>query len=89
MAETNNGTAPEGHGARVLETGLAVVRAGELILPAGGSAAQAEQVLADDRTAVSYVFPVEVEVRASADVDHDAIVERALGSLASSVRSLG
>jgi hypothetical protein len=88
VAETNDGAAPEAYGARVLETGLAVVHAGELILPAGGSEAQAEQVLADEQTAVAYVFPVEVEVRGSPDVDHDSIVERTLSSLASSVRSL-
>lgn len=88
MAENVDSPADEGRGARVLETGLAVVHAGELILPAAGSKAQAEQVLADDRTAISYVFPIEVEVRAPADVDHDAIVEHTLSSLARSVRSL-
>jgi hypothetical protein len=88
VADSHDTATGGGHAARVTSTGLAVVHAGELILPAAGSEAQAEQVVADDRTHVSYVFPVEVEVRAPVDVDPDAVVERALASLASSVRSL-
>ena len=36
-------------GARVLRTGIALVHEGELVLPAVGSEAQAEQVLDDAR----------------------------------------
>lgn len=56
-----------GVAARVTHTGLAVVHAGELILPAAGSEAQAERVADDSRTVVHYHFPVEVEVRAAPD----------------------
>ncbi len=52
--------------ARVLKTGIALVHEGELVLPAAGSAAQAQRVLADSRAVVNYYFPVEIEVRASA-----------------------
>jgi hypothetical protein len=72
-----------GHGARVTRTGIALVHEGELVLPAAGSAAQAEQVLADQRSVVHYHFPVEIEVRgAAASLDVDALVDRALSRLA-------
>ncbi|HEX6683627.1 MAG TPA: hypothetical protein VF062_12570 [Candidatus Limnocylindrales bacterium] len=70
-------------GARVLRTGIALVHEGELVLPAVGSEAQAEQVLDDERAVVQYHFPVEIEVRgAETAVDLDAIVDRALSRLA-------
>ena len=68
--------------ARVVETGLAVVHEGELILPAAGSAAQAERVAEDARAVIEYRFPVEIEVRAAPDpVDATAIAEAALQQL--------
>jgi hypothetical protein len=73
----------ESRGARVLRTGIALVHEGELVLPAVGSAAQAERTLDDERAVVTYYFPVEVEVRAAvSDLDVDAVVDRALGRLA-------
>ncbi|WP_134495169.1 hypothetical protein [Microvirga pakistanensis] len=61
MASTP-GLARGGYAARVTRTGLALVHEGELVLPAAGSEAQAEQVIASDRTMVRYRFPVEVQV---------------------------
>ncbi len=54
-------------GARILNTGIALVHKDEIIFPAAGTEAQAETVLGDSRAAISYYFPVEVEVRAAAD----------------------
>lgn len=69
--------------ARVTETGLGVVHAGEIILPAAGSEAQAEQVMDDARTYVQYVFPVEIEVAAgSQPIDPDALADLVLTRLA-------
>ncbi len=48
---------------RVLETGIALVHEGELVLPAAGSEAQAELVADDARAVIEYHFPVEIEVR--------------------------
>ena len=48
---------------RVLETGIALVHEGELVLPAAGSEAQAELVANDERALVEYHFPVEIEIR--------------------------
>jgi hypothetical protein len=68
-----------GRGARVLRTGIALVHEGELVLPAVGSEAQAETVLANDRAVINYYFPVEVEVRVSpAPVNATEVVERVL-----------
>ena len=49
---------------RVLETGIALVHEGELVLPAAGSEAQAEVVADDARAVIHYHFPVEIEIRA-------------------------
>jgi hypothetical protein len=49
--------------ARVLQTGIALVHEGELVLPAAGSEAQAQTVAHDERATIAYVFPVEIEVR--------------------------
>jgi hypothetical protein len=62
MAETPVNSVRDGRAARVTDTGIALVHAGELILPRAGSEAQAEQVGASDRTAVHYHFPIEVQV---------------------------
>jgi hypothetical protein len=49
--------------ARVNATGLAVVHAGELIMPADGSDADLEFAAADPRAVIEYHFPVVVEIR--------------------------
>lgn len=72
--------------ARVRRTGIALVHAGELVLPAQGSEAEAEAVPFSDRTAIHYHFPVEIEVvDLSQPVDQDQIadhtLERLLGGL--------
>jgi hypothetical protein len=78
-----------GQGARVLNDGLAYVHEGELILPAAGSLAQAEQVLDDSMAVIHYYFPVEIEVRAAPErIDQDRIVELTLLRLTQSLRSL-
>jgi hypothetical protein len=78
-----------GGAARVSATGLAVVHEGELVLPAGGSEAQAATVAADSQSVVQYVFPVEIEVRgALAEVDHTAIAETTLAAFVQGMRSL-
>jgi hypothetical protein len=52
---------------RVLETGIALVHEGELVLPAAGSEAQAEAVADDARAVIQYHFPVEIEVWAGGE----------------------
>ncbi|WP_406079850.1 hypothetical protein [Micromonospora sp. NBC_00858] len=72
-----------GRAARVTRTGLALVHAGELVLPAAGSEAEAEQVAEDDRAVIAYHFPVEIEVVAGGGVvDADALADLALARLA-------
>jgi hypothetical protein len=48
---------------RVLETGIALVHANEVVVPEASSKAQAELVAEDTRTIVEYHFPVEIEIR--------------------------
>jgi hypothetical protein len=73
----------EGRAARVTRTGLALVHAGELVLPAAGSEAEAERVAEDDRSVVTYHFPVEIEVViGGAEVDANRLADLALGRLA-------
>lgn len=80
MPVDQNGGADRG--ARVTETGIALVHTGEVILPAPGSEAETERLLEDSRTIVQYYFPVEIEVRAAPDaVDPDAIVTQTLQAL--------
>lgn len=75
--------------ARVRTTGIALVHAGELVLPAAGSAAQADRVVEDSRSVIHYHFPVEIEVRAAPDpVDPERVAELALARLAQSLRSV-
>ncbi|MCG5444165.1 hypothetical protein NIE79_002310 [Micromonospora sp. NIE79] len=72
-----------GRAARVTRTGLALVHAGEVVLPAAGSEAEAEQVAEDDRAVIAYHFPVEIEVVAvGGAVDADALADLALARLA-------
>jgi hypothetical protein len=73
-----------GGAARVTQTGIALVHEGELVLPAAGSEAQAEQAIDDARAVVQYYFPVEIEVRAAPEpVPAREIVDMALETLAS------
>ena len=60
---TEPGDGEETGAKRVLETGIALVHEGELVLPAAGSEAQAELVADDARAVIHYHFPVEIEVR--------------------------
>lgn len=57
---------------RVVETGLAVVHADEIVYPAAGSEAQAELAVEDRLSEIVIYFPVEVEVR-MADADAAAM----------------
>ncbi|WP_322762460.1 hypothetical protein [Frankia sp. Cr2] len=73
----------EGRAARVTRTGLALVHAGELVLPAAGSEAEAERVAGDDRAVIAYHFPVEIEVvGGGAEIDADRLADLALSRLA-------
>jgi hypothetical protein len=75
--------------ARVTRTGIALVHEGELILPAAGSEAEAEQVVEDARAVVNYYFPVEIEVRAAPDpVDPEDLIQQTLARLAQSLESI-
>lgn len=74
--------------ARVRRTGIALVHAGELVLPAAGSEAQAEAVALSDRTTVHYHFPVEIEVvEVGAGADHELISHRTLELLLNGLQS--
>ena len=82
-------TSDAGAGTRVTETGIALVHAGEVILPAPGSEAETEQVLEDSRTVVQYYFPVEIEVRAAPDaIDSSSIVDRTLRALGNALEGV-
>jgi hypothetical protein len=78
-----------GRAARVLRTGIALVHEGELVLPAAGSEAQAEQVIGDSQTVIHYHFPVEIEVRAAPDpIDPEAIAKETLRRFVQGMRSV-
>jgi hypothetical protein len=68
---------------RIVRTGIALVHANEVILPALGSEAQAEQVGEDARAGIVYQFPVIVDVRGPAEpTDPATLREHALSALA-------
>ena len=70
--------------ALVTQTGIALVEAGELVVPAAGDMAQADRVIDDSRVSIQYYFPVEIEVRAAPEpVAAQEIVDLALETLAS------
>ena len=72
---------------RVLETGIALVHKGELVLPAAGSEAQAELAAGDASAAIHYHFPVEIEVRGAAEtVDMSEIARYVYERLARRLR---
>lgn len=75
-----NGRGPRA--ARVRRTGLALVHAGELVLPAAGSEAEAAWVAESDRSTIQYFFPVEIEVvRGGRALDLDHVADRTLERL--------
>jgi len=79
---------PDGdfHGVRISSGGLVAVDAGEVILAALGSAAEAEQVIDDTRTAIQILFPIEVVVQGSSDpVDPHAVADVALQRLSAAL----
>jgi hypothetical protein len=77
-----------GGAARIVRTGLALVHEGELVLPAAGSEAQAEQVVEDSLSTIVFTFPVEIEVRRVEEpVDADAIADRVIRILAQKFES--
>jgi hypothetical protein len=82
-------TGPDGSGAaKVTRTGIALVHEGEIVLPAAGSEAQAEQVAEDARATIHYYFPVEIEVVAGPpQIDPEQVADLALERLARSVRA--
>ena len=63
MSRQKDPDAEQGSAKRVVETGIALVHEGELVLPAAGDEAEAMRVADDARTAIHYHFPVEIEVR--------------------------
>lgn len=72
---------------RVSRTGLAVVHEGEVVLPAVGSAAEAEALA--EAGQITYVFPVVVEVcRLDAELNATGIVDAALRQLTIGLHSL-
>lgn len=75
---------------RVLETGIALVHEGELILPAAGSEAQAAVAAADARAVIQYHFPVEIEVIGGREpVDLDLIARYVYERLARRLKETG
>jgi hypothetical protein len=71
---------------RVERTGIALVHEGERILPAAGS----EAVLADGDHAVSYHFPVQVEIVGELDGDQlRQIARHVFEQLDTTLRSRG
>lgn len=70
--------------ARVRRTGIALVHAGELVLPAAGSEAQAAAVAEADRTDVHFHFPVEIHVvDLGGAIDADQLADHTLERLLS------
>jgi hypothetical protein len=58
-----SGTGGKPQTTRVQKTGLALLHAGEWVVPGPNSEATAEIIRQDDRTVVNYYFAVEIEVR--------------------------
>ena len=81
MTDTSGDGMPH-EAVRVRRTGIALVHAGELVLPAAGSEAELEPAAADPRAVVEYHFPVVIEVREAAAPDHRAIAHRAARMIA-------
>ena len=90
MAQRDDGGQRGSPAKRVLQTGIALVHRGEVVLPAAGSEAQAVRVVDDARQEIHYHFPVEIVVSADdpAADGPDAHVNRALAALAARLRNL-
>src|SRR5207237_99371 len=63
----NGSTDGDFTGVRISSGGLVAVDTGEVILADAGSQAQADQVIADARTAIQILFPIEVVVQGAPD----------------------
>ena len=72
---------------RVVRTGIALVRRGELVYPSPESEAELEQASQDPSSTIQYMFPVEIEVLPTPVLDADDVADRALARLAESLRS--
>jgi len=89
LTNGENGGVPEPRAIRVDQTGIALVHEGELILPAAGSEAQGVAAFDDTRATIVYYFPVEVEVRSTAEgINSEDIVGQALNYLIDGLGSL-
>jgi hypothetical protein len=74
---------------RVRRTGLAIVHEGEWVVSTPDSAAELEAMAGDRQAVVHYHFPVEIEVvSAGRAVDHEELVDLALGRLAEYLEGL-
>lgn len=62
-------------GGRVRETGLAVVHKDEVVLPAPGSEAVIEPVMAGESVVINYYFPVEIVVVGDLQEEHHRAIE--------------
>lgn len=86
MDDQNNRRRPRA--ARVRRTGIALVHAGELVIPAAGSEAEAERVIGDSRNTIHYHFPVEIEVRhVESGADAEALIQQVLHTIAALVEN--
>jgi len=70
----------------VRQAGIAVVHAGELVLPAAGSEAELEPAAADPRAVVEYHFPVVIEVREAQAPDVEAVARAAARQIVQGLR---
>ncbi len=78
-----------GQATLVEESGISLLRKGELVLPAAGAKAQGRRVSEDARTYISYHFPVEIEVRGSPEpLDPRDIADQALRRLVEGLEGL-
>jgi hypothetical protein len=78
------------HVTEVVETGLAVVHQGEVILAAADSRAQTRDAGDSPGAVVEYRFPVEIEVRGSTTVpDPHQLMQLTLDHLARQIEAIG
>jgi hypothetical protein len=87
MTAKKDPDAERGSAKRVVETGIALVHEGELVLPAAGDEAQAMVAADDARSAIHYHFPVEIEVRGAPEpVDPERLATLVFERLARRLR---
>lgn len=85
--ERPGGSSGRVHGGRVRRTGIAVVHENEIIYPAESSEAEVNIAWDDDRTAIHYHFPVQIEiVGAVPPAEREDIVQESLGRLRRAVQ---